>query len=102
MAQQLARDNIRVNSVAPGSIRFPVGSWDRRVQDDPEGMSEFAKRELPFGRFGRPDEVAAGGSLLRSPRPPFSSRANSLADICPVCSLRRSWACVSRLCSRLL
>src|SRR5205814_9446279 len=32
MAQQLAVDNIRVNSVAPGSIRFPGGSWDRRVQ----------------------------------------------------------------------
>ena len=37
MAQQLARDNIRVNSVAPGSIRFPGGSWDRRVQEDPDG-----------------------------------------------------------------
>src|SRR5205823_12402166 len=33
MAQQLASDNIRVNSVAPGSIRFPGGSWDRRVQE---------------------------------------------------------------------
>ena len=30
MAQQLARDNIRVNSVAPGSIRFPGGLWDRQ------------------------------------------------------------------------
>ena len=43
MAQQLARDNIRVNSVAPGSIRFPGGSWDRRVQDDPDGMAEFVR-----------------------------------------------------------
>src|SRR5262249_52815164 len=46
MAQQLARDNIRVNSVAPGSIRFPGGSWDRRVQEDPDGMAEFVRREL--------------------------------------------------------
>src|SRR5262249_47404055 len=30
MARELAPDNIRVNSVAPGSIRFPGGSWDRR------------------------------------------------------------------------
>ena len=44
MAQQLAGDGIRVNSVAPGSIRFPGGSWDRRVQDDPDGMAEFVKR----------------------------------------------------------
>src|SRR5256885_5270589 len=29
IAQQLAPDNIRANSVAPGSIRFPGGSWGR-------------------------------------------------------------------------
>jgi 3-oxoacyl-[acyl-carrier protein] reductase len=36
MALTLARDNIRVNSVAPGSIAFPGGSW-RRLEQDPEG-----------------------------------------------------------------
>ena len=35
MAQQLAKDNIRVNSVAPGSIMFEGGSWWKRQQDDP-------------------------------------------------------------------
>ena len=66
MAQQLARDNIRVNSVAPGSIRFPGGSWDRRVQEDPDGMADFVRRELPFGRFGRPEEVGAVVAFLVS------------------------------------
>ena len=37
MAQQLARDNIRVNSVAPGSILFPWGRRDRRQREDPKG-----------------------------------------------------------------
>src|SRR3954447_23223034 len=49
MAQQLAKDNIRVNSVAPGSISFPGGSWFKRQQEDPAGMAEFVRRELPFG-----------------------------------------------------
>ena len=53
MAQQLARDNIRVNSVAPGSILFPGGSWDRRKKEDPSGIADFVLRELPFGRFGK-------------------------------------------------
>ena len=35
LAQQLAPLNIRVNSVAPGSILFPGGSWYRRQQADP-------------------------------------------------------------------
>ncbi|MFW5955416.1 MAG: SDR family NAD(P)-dependent oxidoreductase, partial [Rhodothermales bacterium] len=58
MAVELARDGIRVNSVAPGSIRFPGGSWDRRVKEDPEGMAEFVATNIPLGRFGRSDEVA--------------------------------------------
>src|SRR5882724_7574631 len=41
LAQQLARDNIRVNSVAPGSILFPGGSWDRRQREDPKGIETF-------------------------------------------------------------
>jgi 3-oxoacyl-[acyl-carrier protein] reductase len=87
MAQQLAKDNIRVNSVAPGSIRFPGGSWDRRVQDDPEGMSEFVKRELPFGRFGRPEEVGAVVAFLVSPRASWISGASVPVDGCQSRSL---------------
>ena len=87
MAQQLARDNIRVNSVAPGSIRFPGGSWDRRVQEDPAGMSEFVKRELPFGRFGRPEEVGAVVAFLVSPRASWISGASVPVDGCQSRSL---------------
>jgi 3-oxoacyl-[acyl-carrier protein] reductase len=87
MAQQLAADNIRVNSVAPGSIRFPGGSWDRRVQEDPTGMAEFVKRELPFGRFGRPEEVGAVVAFLCSPRASWISGASVPVDGCQSRSL---------------
>jgi 3-oxoacyl-[acyl-carrier protein] reductase len=87
MAQQLAADNIRVNSVAPGSIRFPGGSWDRRVQEDPAGMAEFVKRELPFGRFGRPEEVGAVVAFLCSPRASWISGASVPVDGCQSRSL---------------
>ena len=55
MASDLAKDGIRVLSVAPGSTLFPGGSWERRVRDDPEGMAAFVERELPVGpvRHGR-------------------------------------------------
>ena len=87
MAQQLARDNIRVNSVAPGSISFPGGSWHRRQQEDPAGMAEFVRRELPFGRFGRPEEVGAVVAFLVSPRASWISGASVPVDGCQSRSL---------------
>ena len=87
MAQQLARDNIRVNSVAPGSIRFPGGSWDRRVQEEPEAMAAFVRSELPFGRFGRPEEVGAVVAFLASARASWISGASVTVDGCQSRSL---------------
>ena len=87
MAQQLAKDNIRVNSVAPGSIRFPGGSWDRRVQEDPDGMAKFVATELPFGRFGRPEEVGALVAFLVSARASWISGASVTVDGCQSRSL---------------
>jgi 3-oxoacyl-[acyl-carrier protein] reductase len=87
MAQQLARDNIRVNSVAPGSIRFPGGSWDRRVQEDPDAMAEFVRSELPFGRFGHPEEVGAVVAFLVSARASWISGASVTVDGCQSRSL---------------
>lgn len=68
MARELAHDGIRVNSVAPGSILFPGGSWDRRVREAPDAMADFVRRTLPLERFGTPEEVAAVVAWLASPR----------------------------------
>lgn len=58
MAIDLARYRIRVNGVAPGSIFFPGGSWDRRQKAQPEKVEKLLREELPWGRFGTPEEVA--------------------------------------------
>ena len=68
MAADLAKDDIRVFSVAPGSTLFPGGSWERRMRDDPEGMAAFVERELPWGRLGTVGEVADVVAFLVSPR----------------------------------
>ena len=82
MAQQLAPFNIRVNSVAPGSILFPGGSWHKRQQADPQGIAEFIKRDLPFGRMGRADEVANVVCFLASPKSSWVSGASITVDGC--------------------
>jgi 3-oxoacyl-[acyl-carrier protein] reductase len=66
LSREFARDNIRVNSIAPGSILFPGSSWDRRRQADPPAIAAFVNDELPLGRFGRPEEVASAVVFLAS------------------------------------
>ena len=75
LARDYARLGIRVNSVAPGSILFPGGGWDRRMKADPDGMAAFVARELPFGRFGTPEEVADVVAFVASPRARWLSGA---------------------------
>lgn len=87
MAQQLARDNIRVNSVAPGSISFPGGSWHKRQQEDPEGMAAFVAREIPLGRFGKAEEVGNAVAFLASPKASWISGASIPVDGCQSRSL---------------
>jgi 3-oxoacyl-[acyl-carrier protein] reductase len=68
MARDLARDRIRVFSVAPGSTLFPGGSWERRRREDPEAIAAFVARELPWGRFGTVEEIADVVTFLVSER----------------------------------
>jgi 3-oxoacyl-[acyl-carrier protein] reductase len=82
LGQQLATDNIRVVGVAPGSILFEGGSWYKRQQADPEGIAEFVRRELPFGRFGRADEVGDVVAFLASPRASWISGTTVVVDGC--------------------
>lgn len=87
MARELAPRGIRVNSVAPGSILFPGGSWEKRQKENPEAIAGFVKAELPFGRFGTPEEVADVVVFLASDRARWVSGACINVDGCQSRSL---------------
>lgn len=55
----LVKDGITFNSVAPGAIMIPDTGWEKALKKNPKEVKEFIKRELPFGRFGTPEEVAS-------------------------------------------
>ena len=65
-AKMLARRGIRVNCVAPGSVEFPGGTWERRRTEDP-ALYDATLASIPFGRMGRPEEIANVVLFLASP-----------------------------------
>ena len=65
-AAGLALKNIRVNAVAPGSIEFPGGTWEKR-REEGSPVYDAVKRAIPFGRLGQPEEVADVVLFLASP-----------------------------------
>lgn len=65
-AAMLARQGIRVNAIAPGSIEFSGGVWDQRRTGNPT-LYQRTLESIPFGRFGTPDEVAEVALFLASP-----------------------------------
>src|SRR6185436_14475369 len=65
-AAMYAKDHVRVNCIAPGSIEFPGGVWDRRKSDNPE-LYKGVLASIPFGRMGLPEEVASVALFLASP-----------------------------------
>jgi 3-oxoacyl-[acyl-carrier protein] reductase len=76
LARELIPFGVRVNSLAPGSVLFEGGSWDRRRKAEPERIARFIETELPRGSFGTPQEVAEVAAFL------CSDRASLVAGAC--------------------
>jgi 3-oxoacyl-[acyl-carrier protein] reductase len=49
---------IRVNTVAPGNIYFPGGTWDLKLKEDAAKVNAMLNSKVPLQRFGTPAEVA--------------------------------------------
>jgi 3-oxoacyl-[acyl-carrier protein] reductase len=79
-AAELAADNVRINVVSPGSILFPGGSWERVAETQPETFARYCRSEFPFGRLGRPEEIADVVVFLLSRRASWVTGANIAVD----------------------
>jgi 3-oxoacyl-[acyl-carrier protein] reductase len=64
-AAMLARQGVRVNCIAPGSIEFPGGVWDQRKRAG-EALYDRTLQGIPFGRMGTPEEIAEVALFLAS------------------------------------
>lgn len=70
-ARPLAKRRIRINAVAPGNIYFPGSTWERKLLAEPKEVEGMIQRDVPLGRFGSTEEVAACVAFLASAQAGF-------------------------------
>jgi len=69
LAQELARDNIQVNAVAPNYVESE-SYFPKSLTGDPETLARIT-RNIPLGRLGKPEEIAALIAFLASDKASF-------------------------------
>lgn len=79
LANQLAAQGIRANSVSPGNTYFEGGVWSQIETGDP-ALFETALGLNPTGRMGTPEEMANAVVFLASPRASFITGSNLVVD----------------------
>lgn len=79
LSQDLAPKGIRVNAVSPGPIFIEGGSWDN-IKQHMTPFYEATLADIPMGRMGTAEEVAAQVALLASPRAGFTTGTNVVID----------------------
>lgn len=80
LARQLGSKKIRVNTIAPGNIYFPGGSWERHLNNRRESVEAMLHNEVPQQRFGTPEEIASLAVYLCSPQAAFATGSCYVMD----------------------
>ena len=80
LAVELAKDNIRVNSVSPGVIRTEMYDEWLREQRNPHAAERAEVARHPIGRIGTPEDVARAVLYLASDESKFLTGTDLAVD----------------------
>ena len=80
LSRLLAPEGIRVNTICPGNIYFPGGSWERHLTNRREAVEAMLKTEVPQGRFGTPEQIASLAAYLCSAAAEFVTGSTYVMD----------------------
>jgi 3-oxoacyl-[acyl-carrier protein] reductase len=80
LSRPLAKQGIRINAVSPGNIFVPGGTWDRKLQENPNAVEAMLQDHVPMNCLGKPEWVADAVCFLASARAAFITGANLVVD----------------------
>jgi len=80
LARRVGQHGVRVNTVAPGNILFPGGTWQRKLDVNEAGVNAMISAEVPLARFGTPEEIGGLVAFLASDRAAFITGSCLVVD----------------------
>jgi 3-oxoacyl-[acyl-carrier protein] reductase len=80
LSRPLAGRAIRINAVSPGNIFIPGGTWDRKLQQNPQAVETMLRQDVPLQSLGKPEWIADAVCFLASSRARFITGANLVID----------------------
>jgi NAD(P)-dependent dehydrogenase (short-subunit alcohol dehydrogenase family) len=80
MALDMAEFGVRVNGVAPGSVRTPMLENTVNMDANPDKLWKVLDNMHPLGRIGTPREIAEVVAFLASPASSFVTGSMIIAD----------------------
>lgn len=80
MSAELLERRIRVNAVSPGSIETPIHRGKNQTEEEFRAYAEGVGAQVPVGRMGTPDEIAAAVLFLASDASSYMLGAEIVVD----------------------
>lgn len=81
-SSHLAREwaPVRVNVLAPGNMMSCGSVWNKKADQDPQGLQRYLDANVPLRRLGSPAEVARMAVILLSPIANFVTGSALIVD----------------------
>lgn len=79
LANGLAKQKVRANTVSPGAVYFEGGVWDKIEKHAPDRFKSTLKRNK-LGRMATPQDIANATVFLASPAASFITGTNLIVD----------------------
>ncbi len=78
LSNDVAKYNIRVNSISPGNVMFEGSTWDEKIKKDREAVSGYIEKNVPMNDFATPEDI--GKTVLYLDDVNFITGSNIIVD----------------------
>jgi 3-oxoacyl-[acyl-carrier protein] reductase len=66
LSNQVAKYNIRVNSISPGNVMFSGSTWDSKIKKDKKFVLDYIEKNVPLNNFVKPKDIAKAVLFLEN------------------------------------